>query len=127
MNTILATNTENSADMNLQGQCKRKQKSKAKLTDFTSSTKKSKKGSNKIKGWTNAGKQYVMAMLKAMKQDEDSRIHKKWDGIYKTLCNTVKDGKDKDEDEVESEQHLKVDLSVLYGGVVCVSVISQYK
>jgi hypothetical protein len=72
------------------------------LTDFTSSTKKSKKGSDEIKGWTNAGKQYVMEMLKEIKQDEDSGIRKKWDRMYKTLCNTVKDGKDKDEDEAES-------------------------
>jgi hypothetical protein len=106
MNTILQpTDTENSAHMDLQGRCKRKQKSKASLMDFTSSTKKSKKGSNEIKGWTNAGKLYVMEMLKAIKQDEDSGICKKWDGMYKTLCNAVKDGKDKDEDEVESKQH----------------------
>ncbi len=65
--------------------------------DFTSSTKKNKKGGNEIKGWTNAGKLYVMEMLKVIKQDEDSRILKKWDGMYKTLCNAVKDGKDKDE------------------------------
>jgi hypothetical protein len=83
---------------------------------------KSKKGSNEIKGWTNAGKQYVMEMLKAIKQDEDSRICKKWDSMYNTLCNTVKDGKDKDEDEVESEQHFKVDLSVLYSEVLSMSV-----
>ncbi len=122
MNTILATDTENGADTDLWGWCKRKRKSKANLTDFTSSTKKSKKQSNMIKGWTNAGKQYVMEMLKAIKQDEDYRIHKKWDGMYKTLCNTVKDGKDKDEDEAESKQHFKVDLSVLYGEVLSMSV-----
>ncbi len=77
------------------------------MTDFTSSTKKSKKGSDEIKGWTNAGKQYVMEMLKEIKQDD-----KKWDSMYKTLCNTVKDGKDKEKDEAESEQHFKVDPSV---------------
>jgi hypothetical protein len=87
-----------------------------------SSTKKSKKGSDKIKGWTNAGKQYVMEMLKEIKQDEDSGIRKKWGCMYKTLCNTVKDGKDKDEDEVESKQHFEVDPSVLYGEVLSVSV-----
>jgi hypothetical protein len=93
------------------------------LTDFRSSTKKSKKGSDEIKGWTNAGKQYVMEMLKEMiKQDKDSGICKKWDCMYKTLCNTVKDGKDKDKDEAESEPHFKVDPSVLYGEVLSVSV-----
>jgi hypothetical protein len=34
----------------------------------------------------------------------------------------VKDGKDKDEDKAESEQHFKVDPSVLYGEVLLVSV-----
>jgi hypothetical protein len=87
-----------------------------------SSTKKSKKGSDKIKGWNNEGKQYVMEMLKEIKQDKDSGIRKKWDRMYKNLCNTVKDGKDKDEHEVESEQHFEVDPSVLYGEVLLVSV-----
>jgi hypothetical protein len=122
MNTILTTGTENGAYMDLRDRRKRKRQSKASLTDFTSSTKKSKKGSDKIKGWTNAGKQYVMEILKEIKQDKDSGIRKKWDRMYKTLCNTVKDGKDKDEDKVESEQHFKVDPSVLYGEVLLVSV-----
>ena len=122
MNTILTTDTENGAYMDLRDRCNRKRQSKASLTDFTSSTKKSKKGSDKIKGWTNAGKQYVMEMLKEIKQDEDSGICKKWDRMYKTLCNTVKDGKDKDKDEAESEQHFEVDPSVLYGEVLSVSV-----
>jgi hypothetical protein len=122
MNTILTTGTENSAYMDLQDQRKRKRQSKASLTDFMSSTKKSKKGSDEIKRWTNAGKQYVMEMLKERKQDEDSGIRKKWDHMYKTLCNTVKDGKDKDEDEAESKQHFEVDPSVLYGEVLLVSV-----
>jgi hypothetical protein len=34
----------------------------------------------------------------------------------------VKDGKDKDEDKAESEQHFEVDPSVLYGEVLLVSV-----
>jgi hypothetical protein len=122
MNAILTTDTENHAYMDLRDQRKRKRQSKASLTDFTSSTKKSKKGSDEIKGWTNAGKQYVMEMLKEIKQDEDSGIHKKWDRMYKTLCNTVKDSKEKDEDEAESEQYFAVDPSILYGEVLSVSV-----
>jgi hypothetical protein len=93
------------------------------LTDFTSSTKKSKKGSDEIKGWTNAGKQYVMEMLKEIKQDADSGIRKKWDCMYKTLCNTVKMvAKDKDKVKVESKQHFELDPSVLYREVLSVSV-----
>jgi hypothetical protein len=103
MNTILTTDTENGAYMDLRDQCNRKWQSKASLTDFTSSTKKSKKGSDKIKGWNNEGKQYVMEMLKEIKQDEDSGICKKWECMYKTLCKTVKDGKDKDKHKAESE------------------------
>jgi hypothetical protein len=42
--------------------------------------------------------------------------------VQDPMAATVKDGKDKDEDKAESEQHFEVDPSVLYGEVLLVSV-----
>ena len=122
MGAKLAEDSQAVAETDLRGRRKQKRKSKGSLTDFTSSTKKSKKGSDEIKGWTKAGKEYVVEMLGAIKRDEDAGIRKKWDSMYKTLCEAVKEREDKDEEEDEDEQHFQVDPNVLYAEVLSVSV-----
>ena len=117
MSSLLADDST-VAPTDARSRCQRKRKCKAELTDFTSSTKKSKKGSDEIKGWTDAGKQYVIEMLNTLKQDDEVGIRDKWAGMYRTLLETVKECKERDDDELESEQHIDVDPSVLYGEVM---------
>jgi hypothetical protein len=69
MNELLAGEAGNVPTDALQRR-NRKRKSKAELTEFTSSTKKSKKGSDEIKGWTKEGKKYVSDTLERLKRSE---------------------------------------------------------
>jgi len=96
-------------------QKKQKRDSKSALTmKFTSSTRKSKKGTDEIKGWLSEGQWYVTEMFTKIRRDERSGIRQKWEVMYKRLCEAVKSrrgingGGDEDEDEFE------IDPDVLY-------------
>jgi hypothetical protein len=66
---------------------KRKQESKGSLCDFSNKTsRKTKKGSNAIKGWSLGGKQYVHKMMGKINQDEQSGLFKKWEIMHQKLC-----------------------------------------
>jgi hypothetical protein len=87
--------------------------------NFTSSTHKSKKGSDKIAGWSAEGKRFVSRMLGEIRKDEQDGIHKKWEDTYKKkISKATKQGKAQrvDEDD-ESEEQFDVDENVLYAEV----------
>jgi hypothetical protein len=95
---------------------KRKRRSKSSMMEnFTSSTRKSKKGSDKITGWSVEGKRFVSRMLGEIRKDEQDGIHKKWKDMYKKISKATKQGKAQrvDEDD-ESEEQFDVDENVLY-------------
>jgi hypothetical protein len=98
---------------------KRKQRSKSSMTEnFTSSTHKSKKGSDKIAGWSAEGKQFVSRMLGEIRKDEQDSIRKKWEDKYKKISKATKQGKAQrvDEDD-EREEQFDIDENVLYAEV----------
>ena len=85
------------------------------MTEFTSATRKSKKGSDEIAGWLTEGKRFVCEMFNEIKQDEQSGICKKWEDMYKKIFKATKQGKAKavDEDD-ESEEQFEMDANMLY-------------
>lgn len=66
---------------------KRRQESERTLSDFMKETRKTKKGSNTIKGWSVEGKQYMKEMVGKINQDKQSGICKKWEAMYQ--CSTI--------------------------------------
>jgi hypothetical protein len=98
---------------------KQKQRSKSSMMEnFTSSTCKSKKGSEKIMRWSAEGKRFVSRMLGEIRKDEKDGIRKKWEDMYKKISKATKQGKAQrvDEDD-ESKEQFDVDENVLYAEV----------
>jgi hypothetical protein len=91
-------NQENSANVK-----KQKQKSKSGMMAFTSSTCKSKKGSDEIARWSTEGKKFVCETFNEIKQDEQSGVHKKWEDKAKTV-----------DDDDEIEVLFEMDANMLY-------------
>ena len=60
------------------------------MENFTSSTHKSKKGSDKIAGWSAEGKRFVSCMLGEIRKDEQDSICKKWEDTYKKISKATK-------------------------------------
>jgi hypothetical protein len=108
-------NQENGANIK-----KQKQKSKSGMTAFTSSTCKSKKGSDKIAGWLTEEKKFVCEIFNEIKHDEQSGICKKWEDAYKHMCKAAKQDKAKtvdDDDKIETP--FEMDANMLYMEVQC--------
>jgi hypothetical protein len=85
------------------------------MVAFTSSTRKSKKGSDKIAGWSTEGKKFVCEIFNEIKQDEQSGVRNKWENAYKRMCKATKQDKAKtvdDEDEIEAP--FEMDANMLY-------------
>ena len=94
---------------------KRKRKSKSGMTAYTSSTRKSKKGSDENAGWSAEGKKLVFELFQEIKQDETSGIRKKWEIAYKHMSKATKQDKARavdDDDEVEVP--FDMDINMLY-------------
>jgi hypothetical protein len=85
------------------------------MTAFTSSTRKSKKGSDKIAGWSIEGKKFVCELFNEIKQDEQSGVHKKWEDVYKHMCKATKQDKAKAvDDDDDFEVPFEMDANMLY-------------
>ena len=65
------------------------QASKASLREFTKASRKSKKDSDIIMGWTSQGKQYMQTMRRIINGEEESGVCKKWETVYKKMCKAV--------------------------------------
>jgi len=94
---------------------KRKRKSKSGMTAFTSATRKSKKGSDEVAGWSTEGKKFVCEVFNEIKQDEQSGIRKKWEETYKFMYKATKQDKANaavNDDEIEAP--FEMDANMLH-------------
>jgi hypothetical protein len=62
---------------------------KVSLWEFTKASRKSKKDSDIIIGWTSQGKQYMQTMRCVINDEEESGVCKKWETVYKKMCKAV--------------------------------------
>jgi hypothetical protein len=107
---MLQINQENGTNIK-----KRSRKSKSGMTAFTSSTRKSKKGSDEIARWSKEGKKFMCELFNEIKQDEQSGVHKKWEDVYKCMCKATKQDKAKAvDDDDEFKEPFEMDANMLY-------------
>jgi hypothetical protein len=92
---------------------KRRRQSKSSLRDFTNKTRKTKKGTNEIKGWSAGGKKYVHDMMTVIKQDERNGVRPKWETMFETLSKMAS-GVNAQAEEDEEEETFEINESVLY-------------
>lgn len=96
---------------------KRKRKSKGSLRDFTKEPRKTKRGSNSIKGWSVKGKRYVEEMMSKITEDERSGIRKKWEELYHKLCvmeSQAEEEGDEDEEGAGAAMPFEMDETLMY-------------
>jgi hypothetical protein len=92
---------------------KKKWKSMMGLKMYTGSgAKKSRRDSNKFKGWTEEGKAFVVKMTNDIKKDVDSGVNSKWEKMYRKITEAIKVT---DEQEQEGKSScIEVDYCALY-------------
>jgi transposase-like protein len=84
------------------------------LKKFTKDNdKKSTKGDQKYKGWSECGKKFVFETVKPIKQEEDNGMQLKWEETYRQLLDVMMGAEVSEVDEDDGEV-IKVDYSVLY-------------
>lgn len=103
MSKNLADDAAKPAAMNLSERRKRKHKSMMGLRDFTTTARKSRKGSKELQGWTKAGQRYVMDVLGEIDQEERSDIRRKWEVVYLKLRKAAEQDNGVDDDDDEEE------------------------
>jgi len=93
-------------------------KSKTSLRHFTKGTRKSKKGSDEIKGWSVQGKLYMERMVRRIKSEDrncgrTTSIRRKWEFMYKEIskitqagCGSGGNGIEDDGDTFEMNEEL---------------------
>jgi hypothetical protein len=93
---------------------KRKRKSMKEMKRFTGvgSTKKRKKASNRLGGWTDEGRKFVADMTKKIKSDVDSGLHGEWEKTYKELCKAI-NGAERAEEDI-SKEAMEAECKVLF-------------
>jgi hypothetical protein len=93
---------------------KRKRKSMKEMKRFTSIglTKKRKKASDRLGGWTDEGRKFVVDMTKKIKSDVDSGLHGEWEKIYEELCKAI-NGAERAEENI-SEEAMEAECKVLF-------------
>jgi len=92
---------------------KKKRKSMMGLKMYTGSgAKKSRRDSDKFKGWSDEGKAFVVKMTNDIKEDVDSGVHDEWEKMYRKITEVVKTS-DEQEQEGESSR-IEVDYGALY-------------
>jgi hypothetical protein len=77
--------------------------------------KKTRKDSEKFKGWLEEGKAFMVKMMKAIKDDVESGTHGKWEKVYKEICIAI--NKSDQIDQGGSSSDDETDYSVLYAKV----------
>ncbi len=92
---------------------KKKWKSMMGLKMYTGSgAKKSRSNSDKLKGWSEEGRTFVVKMTNDIKKDVDSGVHSKWEKMYRKITKVIK-VTDKQEQESKSSC-IEVDYGTLY-------------
>jgi hypothetical protein len=68
----------------------KKRKSMMEQKKYTgSASKKTKRNSDKFKGWSKEEQVFMVKMSKAIKDDVESGAHGKWEKLYKKICDTI--------------------------------------
>jgi hypothetical protein len=80
-----------------------------------SASKKTKRDSDKFKGWSKEGKAFMVKMSKAIKDDVESGAHGEWEKLYKKICDAI--NKSDQIDQGSSSSDDKMDYGVLYAKV----------
>lgn len=89
---------------------KKKRKCMRELKIYTGSgAKKSRRDSDKFKGWSEEGKMFMVKMTKAIKDDVESGVHGEWEKMYRKISAAVYTSDDPEEESESAE----VDYSVL--------------
>jgi hypothetical protein len=95
---------------------KKKRKSMMELKKCTeSASKKTKKDSDKFKGWSDEGKVFMVKMTKAINHDVELGAQTKWEKLYKKICEAM--NKSDQIDQGSSSSDDKMNHSVLYAKV----------
>jgi hypothetical protein len=95
---------------------KKKRKSMMELKKYTgSASKKTKRDSDKFKGWFKEGKVFMVKMMKVIMDDVESGAHGKWEKLYKKICDAI--NKSDQIDQGSSSSDDEMDYSVLYDKV----------
>jgi hypothetical protein len=95
---------------------KKKRKSMMELKKYTGSAiQKTKKDSDKFKGWSDEGKAFMVKMMTAIKDDVELGAHGKWEKLYKKICEVM--NKSDQIDQGSSSSDDEMDYSVLYAEV----------
>jgi uncharacterized FlaG/YvyC family protein len=69
---------------------KKKRKSMMELKKYTGNvSKKTKRDSDKFKGWSKERKAFMVKMMKAIKGDVELGAHGKWEKLYKKICDAI--------------------------------------
>jgi len=96
----------------MRAKARKKQKSMKELKLYTGNdAKKSKRESDKFKGWSEEARKFMVKLTKGIKENVESGAHREWEKVYKKICTVVKQS---DEQEEESVGDAEVDYSVLY-------------
>jgi hypothetical protein len=77
-----------------------------------SCTKKSRRDSNKFKGWLEEGKVFIVKMMNYIKKDVDSGVHGEWEKMYRKSTKVMKVTNEKDQEG--KSRCINVDYSAMY-------------
>jgi hypothetical protein len=76
---------------------------------------KTKRDSNKFKGWSEEQNVFMVKMVKAIRDDVESGAHGKWEKLYKKICDAI--NKSDQIHQGSSSSDDKMDYSVMYAEV----------
>ena len=99
---------------------KKSRASKTSLRDYTKGSRKSKKNSDAILGWSPQGKQYLQAMRRIISIEEESGVRKKWEVVYKKMCKAAMEANEDDEgfDSNEEAEQFEMEETLMYSELV---------
>ena len=88
--------------------------SKTSLREFTKASRKSKKDSDVIMGWTLQGKQYMQTMRRVINGEEESGVRKKWETVYKKMCKAVELNEEEGLEGDEGGEQFEMEETLMY-------------
>jgi hypothetical protein len=92
--------------------------SKTSLQEFTKSSRKSKKDSDVIMGWTSQGKQYMQTMRCVINGEEESGVCKKWETVCKKMCKAVELNEEEGLEGDEGGEQFEMEETLMYSEFV---------
>jgi hypothetical protein len=98
---------------------KKSQALKASLRDFTKGSRKSKRNSDAILGWSLQGKQYLQTMRRIISVEEERGVCKKWEVVYKKMCKAMEANEDDEGfDSNEEAEQFEMEEMLMYSELV---------